>query len=98
MRIPKIVGIIKRRIIVNYRIDPEIIKKQIPAKLNLKLQKGNAIAGICLIRLEQIRPKGIPAFLGSSSENAAHRVAESGRMKLEGCKKAFSFLDGILTR
>jgi len=31
--------------------------------------------GICLIRLEQIRLKGMPAFLGASSENAAHRIA-----------------------
>ena len=30
---------------------------------------------ICLIRLEQIRPSGVPAFLGWKSENAAHRIA-----------------------
>ncbi len=28
-----------------------------------------------MIRLEQIRPAGFPAFLGISSENAAHRIA-----------------------
>lgn len=31
--------------------------------------------GICLIRLEQIRPAGWPGRLGLSSENAAHRIA-----------------------
>jgi hypothetical protein len=31
--------------------------------------------GICLIRLEQIRPAGLPRMLGLSSENAAHRIA-----------------------
>jgi hypothetical protein len=31
--------------------------------------------GICLIRLEQIRPAGFPGLLGVSSENAAHRIA-----------------------
>jgi hypothetical protein len=31
--------------------------------------------GICLIRLEQIRPAGLPGALGLSSENAAHRIA-----------------------
>jgi hypothetical protein len=31
--------------------------------------------GICLIRLEQIRPAGLPGLLGLSSENAAHRIA-----------------------
>ena len=31
--------------------------------------------GICLIRLEQLRPAGFPTVLGLSSENAAHRIA-----------------------
>ena len=33
------------------------------------------MAGICLIRLEQMRPAGLPSFCGLSSENAAHRIA-----------------------
>jgi len=33
------------------------------------LVRGSAIAGICLIRLEEIRPKGMPSFVGVSSEN-----------------------------
>ena len=41
--------------------------------------------GICLIRLEHIRPKFAPEFVGISSENAAHRIAvewdESGATK-----------------
>jgi hypothetical protein len=36
---------------------------------------GAAIAGICLIRLSGIRPSYVPAALGVSSENAAHRIA-----------------------
>ncbi len=43
--------------------------------LRPKLHDGFAIGGICLIRLEEIRPLGIPSFLGISSENAAHRIA-----------------------
>jgi hypothetical protein len=31
--------------------------------------------GVCLIRLEGIRPVGLPAAFGLSSENAAHRIA-----------------------
>ena len=31
------------------------------------------MVGVCLIRLEQIRPSGLPGFLGISSENA-HRA------------------------
>src|SRR5262249_39131975 len=34
-----------------------------------------AVAGICLIRLEHIRPKMLPPIVGVSSENGAHRVA-----------------------
>ena len=33
------------------------------------------LVGICLIRLEQIRPAGLPGLIGLSSENAAHRIA-----------------------
>lgn len=33
------------------------------------------MAGVCLIRLKQIRPDGLPSCLGVSSENAAHRIA-----------------------
>ena len=31
--------------------------------------------GVCLIGMEQLRPKGLPGRLGLSSENMAHRVA-----------------------
>ncbi len=33
------------------------------------------MAGICLIRLKQLRPRWLPAFAGIASENAAHRIA-----------------------
>src|SRR5260370_18631866 len=33
------------------------------------------MAGICLIRLKQLRPCWLPAFAGIASENAAHRIA-----------------------
>jgi hypothetical protein len=34
-----------------------------------------AVAGICLIRLGQVRPHGAPGRFGLRSENAAHRIA-----------------------
>jgi hypothetical protein len=37
------------------------------------------MAGICLIRLEQLRPRGFPVALGVASENAAHRIAVTWR-------------------
>src|SRR5436190_17841433 len=75
MRLPTIGGIIKRRILVNYRVDPQIIQNLLPSRFKPKLHEGQAIAGICLIRLEHIRPKMLPEIVGISSENAAHRIA-----------------------
>jgi len=75
MRLPTIQGIIKRRILVNFRTDANTVRQILPAPFRPKLNDGRAIAGICLIRLEQMRPKFAPEFVGLSSENAAHRIA-----------------------
>lgn len=75
MRLPKIHGVIRRRLLVNFRVDPEVIARQLPPPFRPKLYRDTAIAGICLIRLEEIRPKGFPKLAGLSSENAAHRIA-----------------------
>src|SRR5438128_2577081 len=75
MRLPRIQGVIRRRMLVNFRVEPEIIQRRLPAKFRPNLHAGSAIAGICLIRLEHIRPRSFPSWLGLSSENAAHRVA-----------------------
>jgi len=80
-------GIIRRRLLVNYRADPEIIQRLLPPPFKPMLVHGFAIAGICLIRMEFMRPKSLPAWLGFSSEGAAHRIAvewtESG-LRREG--------------
>ena len=75
LKLPAITGIIRRRLLVNYRVDPEVIAKVLPEGFRPKLHEGHAIAGICLIRLEEIRPKALPAWTGITSENAAHRIA-----------------------
>jgi hypothetical protein len=75
MRLPTIQGIIKRRILVNFRVEPKVLQNVLPSDFRPKLHAGQAVAGICLIRLEQMRPKFTPEFIGLSSENAAHRIA-----------------------
>ena len=75
MRLPNVHGLIRRRVLVNFRVDAETMSRFLPSPFRPKLQRGYAIAGICLIRLEQIRPAGLPRFCGVSSENAAHRIA-----------------------
>jgi uncharacterized protein YqjF (DUF2071 family) len=78
MRTPIFCGVIKRRFVLNYRADPKVVKRLLPASFNPKLYHGYAIVGICLVRLESLRLRGLPAWLGVSSENAVHRiVAES---------------------
>lgn len=68
-------GVIRRRILVNFGADPAVVARLLPAPLVPKLAGDRAVVGICLIRLEQIRPKHVPATLGLSSENAGHRIA-----------------------
>jgi Uncharacterized conserved protein (COG2071) len=75
MRIPVIRGIIDRRILVNYRVDPDILIRFLPRPFRPKVVHGVGMAGVCLIRLKEIRPRYLPPFLGISSENAAHRIA-----------------------
>src|SRR5262249_17957318 len=73
--LPVLQGRIARRILLNFRADPGITARLLPAPLVPEVQNGAAIVGICLIRLEEIRPRGVPAAVGLSSENMAHRVA-----------------------
>src|SRR6201997_2099537 len=87
MRIPTMRGVIDRRILVNYRVDAAVLAKLLPAPFRPKLVGGFGVAGICLIRLKHIRPRFLPAWLGLSSENAAHRIAvewEQGGQTREG--------------
>lgn len=75
MRLPVIRGIIDRRILVNYRVDPAVLAPLLPPPFRPKLVRGFGLAGICLIRLKHLRPAFLPTWLGVSSENAAHRTA-----------------------
>lgn len=75
MKLPVIQGIIRRRLLINFRIAPDVMQRQLPSRFRPRLQSGYAIAGICLIRLEEIRPRHLPEFLGIASENGAHRIA-----------------------
>jgi hypothetical protein len=75
MQLPKVHGVIGRRLLVNFRAEPSVIQRHLPSPFRPKLHEGHAVAGICLIRLEDIRPKRCPRMLGLSSENAAHRIA-----------------------
>lgn len=85
MRIPTIKGIIDRRILINYQVEKDVLENFLPKPFKPKLINGKGIAGICLIRLKEIRPKGLPKQVGISSENGAHRIAvewmDNGELK-----------------
>ncbi len=68
-------GVIARRVLLNYRIDPSVLARAIPAPFRPKLYRGYGIGGVCLIRFRGLRPRFLPSWLGVTSENAAHRVA-----------------------
>ena len=75
MRLPVIQGVIDRRLLVNFRIDPERLERFLPAPFRPQLVDGMGIGGVCLIRLTELRPRLTPRPFGVSSENAAHRIA-----------------------
>jgi len=73
MELPVLNGIIDRRILVNYRVAPDVIQKFLPSHLSPLVINGYASAGICLLRLKNIGIKRSPGFMRITSENAAHR-------------------------
>jgi hypothetical protein len=76
VKIPLVRGTIERRVLVNYRVQPEVLARLLPPPFRPKLTtSGFGIAGICLIRLRGIRPRFVPMGCGFASENAAHRIA-----------------------
>lgn len=76
MRTLTVAGTIDRRILVAYRVDPDVAARRLPAPFRPALHAGAAIAGVCLIRLTHLRPTPLlPSAIGITTENAAHRFA-----------------------
>lgn len=86
--VPNLSAVIDRRLLINFRVAPEALVRLLPPLFRPKLVRGWGLAGICLLRLRDVRPAGLPAFVGLSSENAAHRIAveweDSGGVTREG--------------
>ena len=75
---PTLRGVIDRRILVNFRVDPAALGTVLPARFRPRTVTSPdgeyAIGGVCCIRLTKMRPRGFPAAVGLRSENAAHRI------------------------
>jgi len=69
--LPVLEGVIARRVLPNFSVDPGVAARLVPPPLEVSLVGGRAVAGVCLIRLEHLRPKGLPSAVGVMSENAA---------------------------
>jgi hypothetical protein len=67
--------VIERRLLVNFKVRPDQVARHLPDGLRPQLVAGAGVAGICLIRLGQLRPHGVPGTLGMTTENVAHRFA-----------------------
>lgn len=78
MRPPDLVGRIERRILLDHAVDPDVAERHLAAGLAPRLLDGRAVVGVCLIRLAEVRPVGVPAGLGRSIEAAAHRISVVG--------------------
>lgn len=75
MRLPVLAATVERRLLVNYRVDAELVARLLPAGPRPQVLGGAAVAGICLTRLARVRPGGLPGQVGIRTENAAHRIA-----------------------
>ena len=68
-------AVIERRLLVNFRLDPQVAARLLPAPFRPQLVEGDAVAGVCLIRLGGMRPAGFPVAAPVHVESAAHRIA-----------------------
>ncbi|MEO7298164.1 MAG: DUF2071 domain-containing protein [Verrucomicrobiota bacterium] len=89
MMLDMIHGTIDRRVLLNYRLDPEILRRALPRPFRPKLYRGHAIGGVCMIRFKGLRPRFAPEFFGLGSENAAHRFAVEWEQDGKQCEGVF---------
>lgn len=73
--VPAMAATIAHRVLVNYRVDPDVARPLLPRGLRPQLVAGSAVAGVCLIRLTAVRPAWFAPAIGHRSRNAAHRIA-----------------------
>lgn len=101
LHLPAVRGMIERRLLVNFRCEPDALARILPAPFRPKLVQGWGMAGICLIRLGGIRPAFLPALGGLASENVAHRIAvewDEGGATREGIFIPRRDTDSLLNR
>ena len=66
---------VERRLLVNYRIEPELVARLLPRPFRPQVVSGLAVGGVCFLRLGGFRVGRLPRVPGLVTENAAHRFA-----------------------
>lgn len=66
---------LRRRLLLSYRLDPAVARGLLPERFRPQLVNGYALAGVCVLGIEDIRPRWFRGRWGLRSENAAHRMA-----------------------
>ena len=75
VRTPVLQGTIELQVLVVYRLDPSTILDLIPAPFEAQLVNDLAVGTISLSRLTDVRPQGLPSWLGVSGEHSTHSFA-----------------------
>lgn len=73
--LPTLRAQVRRRLLITYRVDPEVAASLVPFPFRPQLVNGSAVAGVCMIGLQAVRPGWLRFRLGFRTENVAHRVA-----------------------
>jgi hypothetical protein len=71
----RVASMIERRLLINYRIEPDLVADLLPPPFRPQVVSGWAVGGVCFIRLGALRLGHMPSALGITSENVAHRFA-----------------------
>jgi hypothetical protein len=66
---------VRRRLLISYRVDAEVAQSLIPDVFRPQIVDGSAVAGICMIGLQSVRPGWFRPRVGFRTENVAHRIA-----------------------
>lgn len=66
---------VRRRLLVTYRVDPVVARQLVPEPFRPQIVNGSAVAGVCMIGLQSVRPGWLVPRIGFRTENVAHRIA-----------------------
>ncbi len=66
---------VRRRLLISYRVHPEVAQTLIPSQFRPQIVDGSAVAGVCMIGLQSVRPGWLRPQIGFRTENVAHRIA-----------------------